>query len=715
MEPSVFLAHIAGDGREQTVAEHLEGTARRSAAFAADFGSECHGRLVGLAHDIGKNSLAFQRRLKENGPKVDHATAGAIECARIGAGLSACCVIGHHGGLPDYGNPEVDKPGDASFCGRLKKGLQGGIPSCAWSGQLPACPPEPDFRDDGYRLSMWTRMLYSCLVDADYLDTEEFMSGGTVARGGYASLPELWERLERHIALFYPPRGELNRLRCRILEACMDAGAAPKGVYTLTVPTGGGKTIASLAFALRHAIQNGMRRIIYVIPYTSIIEQNALVFRSILGENNVLEHHSGACFDSDEETNVEESRQRLASENWDAPVVVTTAVQFFESIYSNRASKCRKLHNIANSVIIFDEAQMLPMDSLLPCVGAIASLAADFGASAVLCTATQPVLGDLIASFAPQISVKEICPDTAQLYERFRRVSFRSIGVRSNAALAEELRAQRQVLCIVNSRKAAQEIHALLAGEGSFHLSTLMCPAHRQAVLQTVRRRLVDGLPCRVISTSLIEAGVDVDFPAVYREMAGLDSILQAAGRCNRNGRRDAAQSVVSIFTGESPAPRLFRQNVKAASEALEGRRDPGDPESVRRYFTSYRSFVGDGLDRCRVVNRLRDGIAGCLLPFRTVAGDFHMIKRDCVTVYIPYADGAALCEALLSGHASRELYRRAGRYSVSIYPGHYQALLSAGDVVPLDEESAVLLNPALYSAETGLSLVADTGKAEFI
>ena len=358
---------------------------------------------------------------------------------------------------------------------------------------------------------------------------------------------------------------------------------------------------------------------------------------------------------------------------------------------------------------------MLPMNALLPCVGAISSLVTDFGASAVLCTATQPVLNDLIQSFAPQLRAKEICPDTAQLYESFRRVSFRSIGERSNAALAEELRAQKQVLCIVNSRKAAQDIHALLACEGSFHLSTLMCPVHRQEVLQTVRQRLMDGLPCRVVSTSLIEAGVDVDFPAVYREMAGLDSILQAAGRCNRNGKRDAAQSIVSIFTGETPAPKLFRQNVRATREALEDGRDPDDPESVRRYFMRYRSLIGDHLDRAEVVQRLRNGASGCLLPFKAVAKDFRMIDDDCMTVYIPYKDGAALCQELLSGHASRELYRRAGRYSVSIYRGHYEALLSGGDVQPLDAESAILVNPALYSAETGLSLVADSGKAEFI
>ena len=358
---------------------------------------------------------------------------------------------------------------------------------------------------------------------------------------------------------------------------------------------------------------------------------------------------------------------------------------------------------------------MLPTAALLPCIGAIASLVADFEATAVLCTATQPVLNDLIQSFAPDISVKEICPNTAQLYEHFRRVSFRNVGALSNAALADELCAQNQVLCIVNTRKAAQEIYQQMTGEGNFHLSTLMYPAHRQTILQTVRQRLKDGLPCRVISTSLIEAGVDVDFPAVYREMAGLDSIMQAAGRCNRNGKMDAAQSIVTIFTGETPAPKLFQKNISAAAEVLKGDRDPGDPESIRSYFTTYRSYLGENLDSGKVVERLRGGIAGCLLPFRAVAENFHMIEEDSMTVYIPLGDGEKLCDKLLSSFAGRDVYRKAGRYSVSIYRQHYQSLLTAGDVKPLDEESGVLINPALYSEDTGLSLQADTGKAEFI
>ncbi len=709
-----YLAHISDDGSVQTVEEHLKGTAARSAAFAGEFGAADFGELVGLAHDIGKNSEPFQKRLR-GGPKVDHATAGAIECAKIGAMMSACCVIGHHGGLQDFGNLVTDQPGDATCVGRLKKGIGGGIPKYFWHGKLPGLS-EPSFpqRDDFLR-ALWTRMLYSCLVDADCLDTEAFRLGGSADQDVYDPMPILLKKLEEYIAPWFLPKNALNRSRCQILRQCLEMGSEGRGMYSLTVPTGGGKTVASLAFALRHAVKNGMRRIIYVIPYTSIIEQNAAVFRRILGEKNVIEHHSGAALDSTDETDSERSCMHRATENWDAPVIVTTAVQFFESLYASRKSQCRKIHNIANSVVIFDEAQMIPTFQLKPCVGAIANLVAHFHVTAVLCTATQPVLNDLIREFVPDMTVREICPDVQNLYAQFRRVTFRRAGKLFNEALANELSAQNQVLCIVNTRKAAQEIFGMLTGEGNFHLSTLMYPAHRQAVLQTVRRRLRDGLPCRVVSTSLIEAGVDVDFPAVYREMAGLDSILQAAGRCNREGKRSADNSIVTIFTGEMRAPTLFRTNIGAAVEALQDDWDPGAPETIQRYFTAYRSLLGNNLDKSNAVEHLSHGIAGCRLPFDTVASKFHLIDQATKTVYIPLKDGKALCETLLSGSSTRQTYRRAGRFGVSVYAQHYQMLLAAGDILPLDDESAVLTNTALYHTDTGLSLQADSGRAEFI
>lgn len=705
----MYCAHIRDDGAVQTVMEHLTGTAQLCAGFAQRFDEEERGRLLGLAHDIGKCSDEFQSRLN-GGPKVDHATAGALECAAIGENAMACCVVGHHGGLPNFGNPKTDYPGMATCSGRMKKGKTGGIPDYHWSDPLPR-PGKAPAISDPYILSMWVRMLYSCLVDADYLDTEAFMAAEAPRRGGYDPLPVLLERLNAFIAPWFPGNTELNRKRCAILTQCLEKASDPRGIYSLTVPTGGGKTVSSLAFALKHAVENGMDRVIYVIPYTSIIEQNAAVFRRILGENNVVEHHSGICLDDDNETNRDNRFQRLAAENWDAPVIVTTAVQFFESLHSNRASQCRKLHNIANSVVIFDEAQMLPACHLLPCVGAMASLVSRFRSTILLCTATQPVLADLFRRFCPEQRICEICPDTAANFQSFRRVTFRNGGTRSDEDLAETMRREAQVLCIVNTRKAAQTLYALLPEEGRFHLSTLMYPAHRKAVLDTIRQRLKAGLPCRVVSTSLIEAGVDVDFPTVYRELAGLDSIVQAAGRCNREGRQNPDASVVTWFQSEHPVPALQKVNIQAAREALKQGGDPGDPETMGRYFTALRSWIGENMDKSQMLKTLREQ----LLSFRTVSEAFHLIDEDTCTIYIPLGEGEVVCRPLLEGRANRENYRRAGQFCVNVYREHYRALLDAGDIQPLSEDSAVLVNLRLYDPNMGLSLKSDAGRADFI
>lgn len=503
------------------------------------------------------------------------------------------------------------------------------------------------------------------------------------------------------------------------MRACVSAAANPKGIYTLTVPTGGGKTTSSLAFALHHAVEHGMKRVIYVVPYTSIIEQNADVFRGILGDENVLEHHSGVQFENDEE-NGNPDPKALAAENWDSPLVITTAVQFFESMYANRSSQCRKLHNLANSVIIFDEAQMLPLCHLMPCVVAIGALVEKFGATAVLCTATQPVLGDLIQRFAPSHAVSEICPEIPFYFDKFRRVTFRQVGVLEDDALAELLCAHEQVLCIVNSRKAAQSIFSKLPEEGRFHLSTLMVPAHRRTVLEEIRRRLNDSLPCRVVSTSLVEAGVDIDFPAVYRELAGLDSILQAAGRCNREGKRAAENSIVTIFRRTEKAPPLFGQAIGATNIALDNNADPASPQTMENYFHELRKLNGSAIDKIGVIDAFERGRGGSLYPFRTIAENFRMIDNDTRTVYIPWKDGSELIERLCDGACSKKLYRQLGQYAVQVYDAHFQALYDAGalqtadETNGLDDRSAILCDLSLYDEKTGLSLKADSGQAFF-
>ena len=714
----MYLAHRSEDGREQTVLEHLQGTAARCREFAGRFGAAEQGELAGLAHDLGKYSKDFQRRLN-GGPAVDHATAGAAECWSRGQLPAALAIAGHHGGIPDWGaaGDTIDEP---TLYGRAKRWQAGKLSDYSpWQAEinLPSNAPLPAFFGKGpLTQAFYTRMLYSCLVDADFLDTEQFMQDGAVERSGGEPLSALLEKLESHIAPFWPPKSALNESRCRVLSACLEGGAGDKGLYTLTVPTGGGKTIASLAFALRHAVHHGMDRVVYVIPYTSIIEQNAAVFRDILGAENVVEHHSGVAFDGDRDLDPDGYRQALASENWDAPVIVTTAVQFFESLYSNKPSKCRKLHNLANSVLIFDEAQMLPGEHLRPCVSAIAQLVRHYGATAVLCTATQPALNDLFEQYTGGLPIRELCPDPAALYDRLRRVTFRDIGTVTAEALAEQLAELPQVLCVVNSRKAARTLFDLLPPEGSYHLSTLMYPAHRRQVLAGIRERLKAGLPCRVVSTSLIEAGVDVDFPAVYRELAGLDSVVQAAGRCNREGKRSPGDSIVTVFKGEWPEALNYAIPIGAANDALSGGRDPGDPKTIELYFRSWRSLAGqEHLDQFKVLEAFERGISGCLMPFRTVAENFHLIQEATRTVYIPLDEGAEYADKLLSGERSRALLRKAGQYCVSVYERHFKDLLESGGITQLDDESAVLTDMSLYQDVTGLSLEMDWGKGNFI
>ena len=373
-----------------------------------------------------------------------------------------------------------------------------------------------------------------------------------------------------------------------------------------------------------------------------------------------------------------EYRSALATENWDAPVIVTTAVQFFESLYANRSSKCRKLHNIANSVIIFDEAQMIPSNNLRPCVAAIAELVRAYNATAVLCTATQPAIDEMLLEYSKKESVVELCPDVDGMFEKFRRTSFEKEGRLTTDELVSRLESQQQVLCIVNTRKFAQEVYEALPSEGRFHLSTLMCPVHRKQKLDEIRERLKSGKTCRVVSTSLIEAGVDVDFPRVFREMAGLDSILQAAGRCNREGKRSAESSIVTVFESENKVNKLIAVNRDAAEEAVRDWIQPNNIQTIECYFKAYRDLLRND-DKSEIMKAIKEGISGCQLPFKQIAERFRLIDENTFTVYISVGEGKELISRLREGERSRELYRKAGMYSVSIYENHFNALINAG------------------------------------
>lgn len=717
----MYIGHKSEDGRTQPLLAHLENVAQLCGAYAQAFGAGELGRLIGLCHDLGKYSPEFQKRLLANGPKVDHSTAGGLELvARCGA-VGAYCAFGHHGGLPDGGSANEE----GTFYKRLKRRAGVDIPDySAFQDELKLySPAPPSFRplgETGFSVAMLIRMLFSCLVDADFLDTENFMSDGRIQRGGYEGIPALCDKLDEYLRPWFTPTTPINRKRTEILIRCIEAAKGERGLYSLTVPTGGGKTRSSLAFALHHAKEYGLTRVIYVIPYTSIIEQNAAEFAEILGPENVLEHHAGVDYgnyDGAEDGGTDETKARhyLSAENWDAPVVVTTNVQFFESLFAAKTSKCRKLHNIANSVIIFDEAQMLPLPYLHACVRAIAELVQNYGCTAVLCSATQPALDRF---FPPEVPCREICTHFTELYDFFRRTTLERLGTLTDAELAGRLGAQEQVLCIVSTRKQAQNLYQLIQCPGSYHLSTLMYPEHRKRILGEIRERLKKKQPCRVVATSLIEAGVDVDFPTVYRARAGLDSIIQAAGRCNREGKRPAGESAVYVFEPDSAytLPLAQRQPAEVFELTAEHHREDLDaPEAIQTFFQNLYNIRGDALDTKKIVPRFERGAQTGSFPFRTVGQEFRLIESNTCTILIPETSAGADCAARLrAGERTRGLLRDAGRYSVNVYERHYKELCDLGIVEPLDSELAVLADLDSYSALTGLALTPVCGKGIF-
>ena len=707
-----YIAHL-NEEHTQTLKDHLCGTAELAGHFAGRFGKADWGYACGMLHDIGKYSLAFQDKIKNNSNRqVDHSTAGAKACFEKGGMYSfmSYCIAGHHSGLPDYGSSS--DPGNApTLQGRKKKHIEDcdaykseiHIPEIKTLPFDPKNSPDPDFS-----LSVFIRMLYSCLVDADFLDTEYFMKEGRTQRETGEEPSVLLEKLKKHVAgwLLNEDTETVNGRRTEILRHCFECGRKERGIFQLTVPTGGGKTIASLAFALQHAVENQMDRVIYVIPYTSIIEQNAAVFRKILGEQNVLENHYNVDCESTEEL----KPMQLASENWDKPVVVTTNVQFFESLFANKSSKCRKLHNIANSVIIFDEAQMLPTDYLKPCIAVMEELAANFRSSIVLCTATQPALSPF---FQRKMPVTELCPRVKEQFRFFERVTFQNIGTISEDELIEKLQKEEQALCIVNTKKRAQRLYQKMKGEGVFHLSTAMYPKHRRRVLDKIRQLVKEGERCILISTSLVEAGVDLDFCTVYRQLAGVDSVIQAAGRCNREGKRAAQDSFAYLFQFEEkeyvPGQQL---QIDVSKMLLSEGEDISSLHGIEKYFEALYHFRGDSLDKKKIFEEFKDK----RYNFAKAAKEFKLIEENTLTVFISREEEAEelLWQIKHQGYTKSGM-RKAGQYCVQLYENDIEKLQGAGMLrqVPGGIENFYeLVDSGQYSEEMGLDLGIESGIA---
>jgi len=719
----------------EPLSRHLAEVEAGAGTRGQRFGVGTLAALAGRLHDLGKYRLEFQAYLRGKVGRVDHSSAGAAYASRLSGPLGrilAHVIAAHHAGLQDdlfKDEGRLDKA--RAYLPGVEQAARGD--GVALPGRLE--PPGgfiPSQGEQGFQFALLIRMIFSCLIDADRRAAAAFDASFEKplppSTPPAATISALRAELQDWMARQTHRASDLNQLRNDVLHHAVGKADQPRGVFTLTVPTGGGKTLTSLAFALAHAEAHGLDRVIVVIPFTSIIEQTAAVYRTALGPlaDQVLEHHSG--FDMSEELaakseRIGPDRLKLSMATWDRPIIVTTAVQFFESLFSNRPSRCRKLHAIARSVVVLDEAQTMPLALLRPCVAALKELPRNYGGSVVLCTATQPALnappeGSDQGFKGGFVDVKELAPDVTGLFAALRRVVVRDIGVQSNADLAERLGQREQGLCIVNQRAHARDLFAAIRHlPGARHLSTCMHAVHRMRLLAEIREDLTAGRPCRVISTSLIEAGVDIDFPTVLRASAGLDQIAQAAGRCNREGKRAAADSEVLVFKAtEHDVIQSLKKNAESGAEILRSHAaDPFSPDAIQAFFEQlyWRRQDGqkDGLDEHGVLAACEGAARDLDFPFASIAGWMRFIDDAMLPVIVPVEDDGKVTALLTKlrfvekpGGIARELQR----FTVGVPQKVRSELLAKGlaETVRAQEfgdQFVVLLNLDLYKPDIGL------------
>lgn len=716
----------------QTLPDHLNQTARLAAGAADAAGLPLCARMAALFHDFGKYDPAFQRRLHGDGTPVDHSTAGAsLLQGRAAPGpqtwvaeVLAHAILGHHAGLPDATGSDAARirridsfrqrdpvPPAISAAARVDLGL-------LVAELLAKVRPGAH---SGFDLSLAGRMMFSCLVDADFRDTESFydqLEGRKHDRDWPALadiLTGLREAFDRTMSGFKP--NDLNSLRTDILAHVRAGAALPPGLFTLTVPTGGGKTLASMGFALDHAARHGHRRIVYAIPYTSIIDQTAATFRDLFRDlgDVVLEHHSS--IDAEHPGQQGRDKLRLAMEDWAAPIVVTTTVQLFESLFAARPSRCRKLHNIAGSIIILDEAQSLPRPLLMPVLRMLDALAAHYGCTIVLCTATQPAFDSAqLKQGGLPLAGRELAPDPEGLARRLRRTRILDGGEMEDEALIAALRKTPQAMVIVNSRPHALELFQAAQAEGLeglVHLTTRQYPAHRRQIIADIRQRLDTGQPCRLIATSLIEAGVDLDFPRGWRAEAGLDSIVQSAGRVNREGRRPLEDSTLTVFRAPDHPP---HRQIKPLADAMHGtaarlgHENLLDVAAIRDWFEQV--YWRNGAERMGqpMVAAFKFAPSGTDFPYRGTAEAFRMIDSPMVPVIINANDKArqAIERLAVAEISSGSIARDLQVFTVQVPAKARDLLLSNGHArfhAPRlrGDQFCVLENDGLYRKDFGL------------
>lgn len=619
---------------------HLKEVAKLAKRFAGKFSAGELAEWIGLWHDLGKANPEFQSYLHKcidepdklhRGP--DHKGTGAVLANRNLEPL-AFPVAGHHGGLMNLSDLKtwLSERNTSSYVQEVLQEISTQGFNLTPSTEL----TPPSFIEDGFDAEFFIRMLFSTLVDADFLDTEDhFNPDNKAKRGNFPSLSNLWQRFENdQNKITGKSDDQLNIIRNDVYLDCIKASELSPGFFRLTVPTGGGKTRSGMAFGLRHAITHGMGRVIFAIPYTSIIEQTADVYRDIFGKEAVLEHHSAVAYD-DELDNIDDgtSWARLASQNWDAPIIVTTTVQLFESLLSNKTSKCRKLHNIANSVIVLDEVQTLPTKLLAPILDVLRQLVNHYGVTVVFCTATQPALED--SPYLKGIkNIKEIVNKPATLFSVMKRVNYQKPSKDEKwdwKRVAAEMSQSPQCLAIVNTKDDAMSLLSTINDPSALHLSTLLCGAHRRDVLGKIRKLLDEGKPCRLVSTQVVEAGVDLDFPLVLRAIGPLDRVVQAAGRCNRNGKMEERGRVVVFNPADAKIPSGdYRTGTDTAFSLanLEGF-DFHDPKIYETYFKRLYQAVNTDAKR---IQESRNNF-----NYKDVGEKFKIIDDESISVIVRY------------------------------------------------------------------------------
>jgi CRISPR-associated endonuclease/helicase Cas3 len=713
----------------QLLEDHLLKVSKLAGEFASKFGNKEMGEVIGLAHDIGKYSDEFQKRLLGSKERVDHSSAGAQlmmgKFNKLVGMILAYGITGHHGGLKDYYGTHGES---SNVEERLKKDV------CPYENYL----KEITFPDSvlpniqnllksqmNFSLSFYIRMLFSCLVDADFLDTERYINKEkSEKRGIEISMEVLMNKLIKGLESMKDGKKltKINQIRNEVFEDCWKAAEHKPGLFTLTVPTGGGKTLSSAAFAVKHAEKYGLERIIYVIPFTSIIEQNANVFREYLGDEVILEHHSNVDYsdefdDEKRQKSLQEERWRLASENWDCPFIVTTSVQFFESLYHHKTSRCRKIHNLAKSVIIVDEAQSIPTSYFKLCLEGLKELSRSYGSTVVLCTATQPYIDQF---FTEEKSPKEIISRPIKLYEECKRVDVLYLDNISDDELSKRLHENENVLCIVNTKKHAHLLYKKVSeifDEGIYHLSTHMYPDHRKKALEEIREKLDTKERCIVISTSLIEAGVDISFPYVYRSLTGIDSIAQAAGRCNREGEcvdeyGKKRNGKVYVFESSEvhAIPKGWMSYTASIGKEILGRyEDPLSLDAIEEYFKQLFSRDSTILDKKEIFEEYnRNSLYN---NFKELSEKLSLIDSPTHPIIIQ-RDGEAqkLLKELQYAKYPLLIVRNLQKYMVNVYSYELNKLKDDKSVVQVQEGLYVLDNDdSLYNNEEGLLVEAES------